>query len=116
MMDEYQERNQRRDDQILAAATRLVRARQISLDALTRGIIAQEAGLATSSVSNYGQSRITKGKPRTAGVVERIVADVLAEGVAQADLCVVAAGLAARHPVALAAPDDLRIAALASFA
>lgn len=105
------ERNTQRDERILSAATQL--AAQRGLAGFTRGDLADGAGVSRAGVSNYGRSRITNGPQGTSGVLERIRDDVMRHAVERADLALLAVGLAARHPIALAAPDELRVAAVA---
>lgn len=105
------ERNIERDAGILAAASQL--AARHGLNGFSRGQIASEAGISRAGVSNYGRSRITNGPQGTVGVLERIRADVVRNAVDRGDLAVLLVGIAAGHPLALAAPAELRIAAVA---
>jgi AcrR family transcriptional regulator len=105
------ERNTQRDERILAAASHL--AVTHGLNGFTRGLIALHSGLSRAGVSNYGRSRITNGPQGTAGVLDRIRDDVMRQAVDKADLSLLATEIAARHPIALSAPDDLRVAAVA---
>ena len=103
--------NTDRDAAILAAATQLSTLH--GLAGFTRGQVAGLAGISRAGVSNYGRTRMTNDPRPTAGVLDRIRSDVLSAAVERADLAVLRAGLAACHPVALAAPADMRIAAVA---
>ena len=105
------ERNTARDQAILSAAIELAVVQGLS--GFTRGQIADKARLSPAGVSNYGRSRITNGPQGTAGVLERIRTDVMHHAVNEGHLALLAVGIAARHPIALAAPADLRIAAVA---
>ena len=106
-------RNTQRDERILLAAVDIVRAH--GLAGISRSVVADRARIAASSVSNYQRSRITNGPDKqTTGVMDRIRADVMRWGVDNADLTLVRAGIAASHPVALEAPEALRIAAITS--
>lgn len=110
-MTEIDERNTERDQAILAAATELAVAR--GLAGFTRGDLAARAKLSPAGVSNFGRTRLTNGPQGTRGVLERIRDAVVRTAVADGDLAVLSVALAARHPIALAAPDALRIAAVA---
>lgn len=98
-----------RDERILAAAT--VLAHGTGLAALTREAIAASAGMANSSVSNFERTAATM-TARLGPVMPRIVSAVLHAAVDAGDLALVAQGLGLQHPVALAAPHALRVAAL----
>lgn len=110
-MMEIDERNVQRDERILSAAIDL--ATHGGLTAFSRGDLARSSGLSPAGVSNYGRSRITNGPQGTAGVLDRIRDDVMRHAVMAGDLTLLAMGLASRHPIALAAPDALRVAAVA---
>lgn len=91
-----------RDGRILEAAIRL--AEVDSFQWLTRDDVADKAGVSPGTVSNaYGTMRALKRA-------------VLEEAVKRRILPIIAEGLGARHPIALAAPEDLRREALASIA
>lgn len=105
------ERNIVRDERILAAAADLAISQGLS--GITRGLLALHAGISRTGVSNYGRSRITNGPQGTAGVLDRIKAGMMHRAVDRGDLAVLKAGIAACHPVAVAAPAELRVAALA---
>lgn len=106
------ERNAERDGKILTAAVDLAVAR--GLAGFTRGDLASAARLSPAGVSNYGRTRLTNGPQGTRGVLERIRTDLMNHAVTVGNLQLLATGLAARHPIALAAPDALRIAAVAT--
>lgn len=110
-MTEIDERNIERDTAILTAATEL--ATLHGLAGFTRGQVADRARLSPAGVSNFGRSRITNGPQGTRGVLDRIRDAVVTRAVTDGDLTVLAVALAARHPIALAAPAALRIAAVA---
>jgi AcrR family transcriptional regulator len=105
------ERNAIRDQAILAAAVDL--AVLHGLSGFTRAQLAERSGLSPAGVSNYGRSRITNGPQGTAGFMDRVRNDAMAQAVSEGNLQLLAVGIAARHPTALAAPSDLRIAAVA---
>lgn len=111
MADDIDERNTLRDQAILQAAVDLSVTH--GLAGFSRGDLATVARMSRPGVSNYGRSRITNGPQGTRGVLDRIRNDVMAHAVSTGDLRLLAVGLAARHPIALAAPNDLRIAAVA---
>ena len=106
------ERNMTRDAAILDAAGALTVAH--GLAGFSRGHLATAAGMSRAGVSNYGRVQLTNGPQGTAGVLNRIRADLMAAAVERGDLALLRAGIAACHPVALAAPDELRIAAVAA--
>lgn len=98
MSDKVEERNRR----ILDAAVTLAGER--GYEKITRDDVAAAAGVATGSVNNaYG----TMGELRDA---------VMAAAVERQLASIVAQGLAARHPAALAAPPALKDSALRSLA
>ena len=105
------ERNTERDAAILSAAGELALAR--GLAGFTRGDLAKLAKLSPAGVSNFGRTRLTNGPQGTRGVLDRIREALVQDAVERADLALLATALAARHPIALAAPDELRIAAVA---
>lgn len=111
MTSDVDPRNTERDEAILAAASQL--ALLHGLGGFTRGQVATLAGVSPAGVSNYGRSRITNGPQGTAGVLDRIRNDIMSNAVERADLALLAVGVAARHSVALSAPDELRVAAVA---
>lgn len=105
------DRNTTRDDRILEAARGLVH--EHGLSGMTREAIAMRAGLAVGSVSNFGRQRITNGQhPRGDQVMPRIRDALMVDAVERGDLVVLRMGLATQHPTALAAPEQLRVAAL----
>lgn len=98
MSDKVDDRNKR----ILEAAVSLAGER--GYQHITRSDVATRAGVATGSVNNaYG----TMDKLRDA---------VMETAVARGICAIVAQGLAAGHPVARGAPQDLKDSALASLA
>lgn len=107
-------RNLSRDDRILAAAVRL--SVQHGYRNITRQQLADEAGVSPTSVSNFQRSQITNGDhpPRKRGVMYDVRDALMQRAVDTGNLTVLAQGLADRHPAALAAPEQLRIAALTS--
>lgn len=101
--DRYAHARAERDAGILAAALELAAAGNYR--DLTRAAVAQAAGVSPGTVSNY------------AGDMDGLRAKVMVEAVRSgAWLGVVAQGLAARDPIALAAPEAVRTAALATLA
>lgn len=103
-----------RDVRILAAAHDI--AVLDGLSALTRERIARTAGLSPASVSNFQQWSLTRDRQGPGGpIVPRVVTALLERAVTDGDLRLVAMGLAAQHPVCLAAPYDLRVAALTAI-
>lgn len=92
--------NELRDAAVFDAA--LTEARVVGYDRITREAIAWRAGVSTGTVSNVG-------------TMADIKSEVVEMAVAGGHLDVVAQALANRHPVALAAPEDLRARALASM-
>jgi hypothetical protein len=106
-------RNTDRDERILTAAADLVRAG--GLHALTREAIAQAAGMAAGSVSNFGQWSLSTTRLGLAGpVIPRVLDALMQRAVDTGDLELLAMGIAGAHPIARAAPDALRLAAIAS--
>lgn len=113
-MDDYQPdpRNAQRDERVLLAAVAL--ARSVGYRRVTRQAIADHAGLAAGSVSNYGRTRMTNGDHASSRAMDDVRTAVLQWAVDNGDLHLVAQGLADRHPAVLAAPEALRVAAIAS--
>ena len=106
-------RNTDRDERILTAAASLVRAN--GLHALTRESIAQAAGMAAGSVSNFGQWSLSTTRLGLSGpVIPRVVEALMKRAVESGDLELLAMGIAAAHPIARDAPYELRVAAMAS--
>lgn len=84
---------------------------------VTRGMVAQAAGVSQASVSNYGRRRITNGDhPRGEPIMPRLRDALMRHAVETGDLTVLAQGIANRHAIALEAPEQLRAAAMASAA
>lgn len=98
MSDKIEERNRK----VLEAAISL--AGEVGYSKLTRDEIAERAGVAAGSVNN------------AFGTMDELRDAVMAEAVGRGLLAIVAQGLAASHPVARAAPQDLKDSALASLA
>lgn len=71
---------------------------------ITRSQVAQRAGVAVGSVNN------------AYGTMDGLRDAVMAEAVANGPISIVAQGLADKHPAAVAAPQELKDAALASLA
>ena len=103
-------RNTDRDARIIAAATAL--AVTHGYGNVTRDQIAAATGMASGTVSNYGGQRFTNGGVPTGSAMDRIRDAVLRAAVRDGVLAIVAQGLANREPVALEAPEQLRMAAL----
>jgi hypothetical protein len=99
-----------RDARILAATKRLIAKRGIAY--LTRTQIADEAGLAASSVSNYGLASITNGDNPEEGYKTRILRGLLADAIDRKDTAMIRTVLAADGKItADAVPAFLRLAA-----
>jgi hypothetical protein len=106
-------RNATRDAAILAAARTL--ALDVGLHGMTRAALAERSGLSAASVSNFGITSVSTLRHGEHGpIVLRVVEALMRHAVDTGDLPLVAAGIAARHPVALGAPEQMRIAALTS--
>ncbi len=84
-------------------ATALELAAKHRYDRLTRGMVASAAGVATGSVNYYFTDMD--------GLRDALMAEAVATGHSE----VVAQGLVDRHPAVMAAPADVRAAALASL-
>jgi len=100
-----------RDEAILAAAVALSQSGEYAT--MTRGSIADAAGMAPSNVSNYGRTGYYNRTFVSVGVMDRIRSHVMEWAVTNGDLALLRQGLAMRHPAALDAPEQLRMAALA---
>lgn len=108
---EVQAVNDDRDRRILIAAREL--ALRHGLRGITRQAVAELAGMSVGSVSNYGRARIINGGHAKGRAVMDTIRDALVDqAVAGGDLVLLRMGLADQHPVALAAPEQLRVAAL----
>lgn len=108
---EVQAVNDERDRRILTAARDL--AVRVGLRGITRQAVADLAGMSVGSVSNYGRTRITNGGHAKGRAVMDTIRDALvARAVTDGDLVLLRMGLADQHPGALAAPEQLRVAAL----
>lgn len=105
-------RNTARDAAILDVAGRL--ALEHGYRNVTRDMIAAAAGVASGTVSNYGGERFTNGGVPTGSAMARIRHALMRRAVETGDLPIVAQGLANRDPIALDAPEQLRMAAMAS--
>lgn len=79
-------------------------AESLGFAAFTRSDVAAQAGVATGSVNN------------AFGTMDGLRDAVMAEAIAREMLPLVAQGVAARHPAALAATPELKARALASLA
>jgi hypothetical protein len=99
-----------RDKRILDAAYSLAQAG--NLMTMTRGHVAAGAGVAVGTVSNYGRTSLASSTYPPEGIMAVLREAVLREAVVRGDLALIRQGLAARHPVALEAPEQLRMAAL----
>jgi AcrR family transcriptional regulator len=111
--EEPDERNGRRDERIMRAACKIVEDRGLS--ALSRDAIAAEAGVAPSSVSNFGRSRITNGDhPRGESYRTRILRDMMGQAVDRGDLRIIRIGLADGCLRSDDVPVHLRAAAVLS--
>lgn len=114
-MTEIDPRNVVRDNAVLAAMLAL--SKRHGYANVTRGQVAEASGLSAASVSNFGRTQITNGDhPRGDPIMPRLREAAMRRAVETGDLELIAQGLASRHPVALSAPEQLRIAALASAA
>lgn len=98
MSDKVEQRNR----QVLEAAIALASER--GFRQYSRQDVADRARVAAGSVNN------------AYGTMDALHDAVMEEAVTRRALPVVAAGLAARHPVAIGAPQDLKDSALASLA
>lgn len=101
-LDRYQASRADRDERILTAALAL--AVVGNYRDLTRAAVADAAGVSPGTISNY------------AGDMAGLRDKVMTAAVAREVLAVIAQGLAARDPIALAASDELKTAALATLA
>lgn len=82
-----------RDERILNATKRLIEQRGVAY--LTRALIADEAGLAASSVSNYGLSSITNGENPEEGYKVRILRGMLDDAIERKDVALIRTVIAA---------------------
>lgn len=73
-----------RDVRILDATKRLIERRGVAY--LSRALIADEAGLAASSVSNYGLASITNGANPEEGYKTRILRGLLDDAIERRDV------------------------------
>lgn len=83
--------NLERDGAILDGARRLIRER--GLGSLTRSLLAQYAGVAPASVSNFGRTRLSSTPPPAEGYRERLLRALMAEAIAARDVVLIGAGL-----------------------
>lgn len=86
---------------VLGAACHL--ANKYDLSAVTRSRVAASAGVSDATVSN------------AFGGMDALLVAVMSEAVSRPLLKVLAQGLAMGDPIALAAPDDVKYAALANI-
>jgi len=90
-----------RDSRVLAAA--IVEAREHGYQWITRDAVASRSGVSLGGVNN------------AFGTMVELKRAVMREAVAKSILEIVAQGLADRSPIALAAPPEIRAAALRSL-
>lgn len=92
-----------RKDKIFAAAVEMTRTYGYGAKGITRDAVAERAGVAAGLVNRYF------------GTMAGLMAEVMREAVEQQRLVVVAQGIAHGDHIALAAPAELRAAAVASL-